>query len=449
MRKEKEGVISDLTTSQQKLLTTQQHLAAVAAAYQEMQARGDSDTVVELRRQLVASQADQEQIQSLLEKTQGNLEAAVAENTALSERIVSAQASPALHSTPRDPAPAAELYDGTTFSEDNLSSEMAKLRQDLDNLQTQYSTDTASLRRELEAERQRTESIRDELHQSLNISNDSTGSLADMIEKLQKANERLVSDKEELNRQLGEQERLCAKLHERVASSENLSSSLQESYSRQLSAAQTQRDDILRQLDEACRVNAQVSALVAERPTRADRADLETKLERMREQLEHLSKSHHQLTESLNTKAQTGLEIAKQNSVLEEAVKKMEARLQERERALEMERVAMRAREETIERTQSAQRQYEFNLTEERLRHSNDLQMVRATSDQNTLDRIRETRKEIESKYAEAINKLRRELHAESRQKQESLRKQHKDTVEDLELRHAKQVRLGPRRLNF
>lgn len=169
------------------------------------------------------------------------------------------------HSTPQGhgnaPSIRAELYDGTQYADNSeLSGDISKLREDLDALQTQYHQDTTTLQEKLEEERQNVESLRKEMHSSLSNSSahQPADNLSELVTSLQSSNERLVAEKLELNKQLSEQERLCEKMHERLGASEALSSGVQESYSKQLAAAQKQRDEILKQLEEACRVNHQV-----------------------------------------------------------------------------------------------------------------------------------------------------------------------------------------------
>ena len=173
------------------------------------------------------------------------------------------------HSTPQGtgaaPSIRAELYDGTQYS-DELSSHVSGLRQDLDSLQAQYNRDTSVLRQELESERRNVENLREEMRSSLNNSSSagadtSVANLSDLVASLQSSNDRLNAEKQELNKQLSEQERLCERLHERLGASEALSTGVQESYAKQLAAAQKQRDEILQQLEEACRVNDQVRYL--------------------------------------------------------------------------------------------------------------------------------------------------------------------------------------------
>ena len=370
------------------------------------------------------------------------------------------------HSTPRNealPNAAAELYDGTHYSERELSGDVLALRQDVQALQTQYNKDTSQLRSELAEERKNMEGLRLELHESLNSSTHSIDSsnianLTDLVSTLQNKNEQLHSEKQELNRQLMEQERLCEKLHDRLGVSESLSSGVQESYAKQLAATQRQRDEILAQLEEASKVNEQVSQIISERNALQhetsearvrlrENDDLEVELLKLKTQLESLTHSHTKMSEMLTQKDEVGLELGKRNAILEAAVTQMESRLKESEKSFQDEQRLAHASQEEIRNANRRRAELEQRLSEEKISHRNrltaELQQTRAAAEKNRIVQIRQERLDIERKYKEAIDKLRLELADESRRKQESLKSQHATQVKQMETLHEKQVPLN------
>lgn len=372
------------------------------------------------------------------------------------------------HSTPRgagNPSvvsrSAAEMYDGTRYSDQDLSGDVTKLRSDMDALQDQYNTETSSLRAELAAERRNVDELRQEMHTSFNSSNQSLDStniagLTEVVSSLQATNDRLNADKQELNKALVEQERLCEKLHERLAATDSLSSGVQDTFAKQLSAANQQRDEILQQLEEACRVNAQMNQLVTERNTlQQERAevkvkqiehdDLEVELLKMKTQLQSLTHSHHKMSENLAEKDKSGLEMSKRNSILESAVKQMEAKLKDSELAIDAEKQMSKSKIGEVIMANKQKADLEQRLNDERTllrnRLTSQLEQTKAASEKNSVIKIRQERMEVEDKYNQAIARLRAELADESQKRQDSLKSKHATEVNQLETQHKKQVK--------
>lgn len=371
----------------------------------------------------------------------------------------------ASHSTPTAnalPNTMAELYDSTQYADSELSHDVSLLREEFNTLQIQYNKDTSALRMELESERKNVESLRTEMHESLNSSAQSTdassiANLTEVVSALQAKNDQLNSEKQELNRQLVEQEKLCQKLHDRVGVSESLSESIQESYAKQLAAAQRQRDEILQQLEEATKVNEQVTHLVAERnmlhrdrsdakDELRDRDDLEVELLKMKTQLESLAHSHQKMSDNLDEKDKKGLELSRRNSVLETAVQQMETKLKQSELAFVSEREVAVAKQTEVDDANKKKLALESRLAEERTLQRNrltaELQQTKTASEKNTVIQIRQMRMDIEQKYNEAIAKLKLELAEESKRKQERLRS-HSSQLKEIEIRHEKQVQFA------
>lgn len=369
------------------------------------------------------------------------------------ETITQEHSTPRLHTLPNA---GVELYDGTQYSESELSKQVSDLREDLTKLRVSYDKDTSALHLELETERQNVNDLRQEMHESLNSSAHSVdaaniANLTDLVTSLQTKNEQLHVDKQELNKQLLEQEKLCEKLHERLGISESLSSGVQESYAKQLAAAQRQRDEILQQLEEATKVNEQVAVLVAERQSMQqaqsevkvklrERDDLEIELLKLKTQLESLTHSHNKMSENMVCKDQTGLEMSKRNAILESSVQQLEERLKDSEVALQSEKQLAQTRQVEVLAADKRRSQLQQRLGEEKTSYRNrltaELEQTKAASEKSRLLQVRQERMEIERKYKEAIEKLRLELIEESKRKQETLKSQ----VKELEAQHDKQV---------
>jgi len=353
-----------------------------------------------------------------------------------------------------------ELYETSQQRPQELSDDVSKLREDMNSLQEQYNKDTTALKQDLDEERKNVEELRQEMRNSLNSSTQSTdasylANLTDIIANLQATNDKLNSEKQDLNKHLMEQEKLCQKLHERIGASEALSNGVQESYSKQLAAAQAQRDKILQQLEEACKVNDQVTHLVTERNAlqqeRSDvkeklreRDDLELELLKMKAQLDSLTHSHNKMSENLVEKDQAGLELSRRNAILESAVQQMEMKLKQSEEAFVSERQLARERKDETALALKTKSEVERRFGEEkaslRSKLTVELQQTRAACEKNHLLQIRQERLDAEEKYTQAIAKLRQDLAEESRRKVESLKTQHTSQLSQQESQHKKQV---------
>lgn len=486
IKEEKDRLLSELDSKQQQLASLREQQEGlntsrdtdkeIESLKQELQFLGES--LLQAKQALLAEQQAKNSLQTMFDdlklQTSASKELIIAksvspvqagtnpgaeEGTNFDE--LSVQESKPTHSTPVHME--AELYDGTKYSDKDVVSDISKLRRDLDDLQTQYSEVSSALSVRQETERLNADSSRPDTQLTLNssvqsVDNASLSSLSETISTLQRSNDKLQTEKTELNRQLFEQERLCQKLHERLRASEDLSSGVEESYAKQLAAAQSQRDEVLRQLEEACRVNRQVSDLVAEQKALQqeklavkdklkERDSLELEMLKLKTQLDSLTHSHHKMTEVLTSKDQASLELSKRNTVLEAAVQRMEQKLRESEQAFESERKHSKESMDEVRKAKQTRKELEEQLKAEKMTHrhklTSEIEQTRLASEKNSLAKIRQVRLDIEDQYTAAIEKLRQELAEESRQKQDRL-----SDINRLKSDHSKQVRLS-RRLNF
>nr|XP_006825094.1 PREDICTED: A-kinase anchor protein 9-like [Saccoglossus kowalevskii] len=273
---------------------------------------------------------------------------------------------------------------------------------------------------------------------------------------LQESNAQLEREKEKLQKLIMEHEKQVTEMSQRMLTSDSVSEEVQEVFGRQLTAIQSNRDMLQRQLEEMQSQQGSLPEVLGEKAMleeslrrekdllsqkMKEKEDLQRELIKQKQALDERISEQKKIEDILLEKDRLEQELSKQKSLLESELEDIEQKLNEKEDELMYEKSVLekelQQKDEKLILTEEHYQQREKEIEKEFL---NEINTVKSKVEDEYMTKLSKLRADSDKTHADAIARLKREMFSDFSLQEARTKEHHLSDISLLKTKHQSQL---------